>query len=323
MLSDDAKLVITCSCGQKMKVPAEAQGKKYKCVRCGILLDVGECARPAENHAPAQPAAATANPSAHAINSAPPAPRPAGKERIGELLIREGIVTGAQVAEALDVQAREGGKTFENLIKLGHLDKADLHAFLSKQPGIAAINLANYSVDAELVELVPKELALRELVLPIDRLGKLLTVAMACPLDIGTVKEIEDLTGLRVKAMLCKLDDIHRAVEALYRNSVGSEQRTMSLDDLPSLNQGDPGKKTPTTYLSRELVGRFKALAEQGSVREMVEAAQEEPAVTQALLAAVNEGAFGAVEVTSVGMAIALIGVEGVPKVLSEALVQH
>jgi hypothetical protein len=324
-LSEDAKLVITCTCGQKMKVPAAAQGKKYKCVRCGNALLVGEepIQAPAQSSGD-QPGMKSPAP-APAIQAAPPnPPRPAGKERIGELLIKAGIVTGAQVAEALELQSREGGKTFENLIKLGHLDKTALHEFLSRQPGIAAINLANYTIEQELVQLVPKEMALRELVLPIDRLGKLLTVAMACPLDGNTVEEIEALTGLRVKAMLCKLDDIHKAVEALYRHSAGTMQRTISLADLPGLSQAAaPEAKSPSTCLTEELVNRFQAIVETGSARDVVEAAQKEPAVTEALLAAVNQGGFGEVDVESVGMAIALLGVGEVPQVLSRSLAQQ
>lgn len=325
-LSDDAKLVVTCSCGQKMKVPAEARGKKYKCVRCGEVLQVAQDAPMAEAQAPqpAQPEGTAPSPAQSAAKLPPKPAGPPRKERIGEMLINEGIVTGAQVAEALDLQQREGGKTFENLIKLGHLDKDALHGFLSRQPGIAAINLGNYSVDEAIVKLVPKELALRELVLPIDRLGKLLTVAMACPLDTGTVQEIEQLTGLRVKAMLCRLDDIHKAVEALYRDEHGAGMKSISLDDLPGLSKSETGDEgAPTTYLSQALIERFQQLADKGSAREMVEAAQSEPAVSETLLTAVNQGAFGDVNVESVGMAIALIGVESVPKVLSKALAEQ
>jgi len=63
-------------------------------------------------------------------------------QRIGELLINEGLINQEQLAEALEKQKHSGGKTFEILLRLGHLDKDKLHTMLSKQPGVASIDLS-------------------------------------------------------------------------------------------------------------------------------------------------------------------------------------
>lgn len=340
MEDPNARVVITCTCGQKMKVPAEARGKRYKCVKCGAQLTVGEAPGGAAPASPAQVSAA-----------APGARTGAVHERIGQMLIKAGLITGEQLEQALELQRAEGGKTFENLIRLGHLDKDALHEFLSKQPGVATIKLANYKIERDLVDLIPKELALREKILPIDRLGKLLTIAMACPTDIETVEEIQRVTGLKVKAMLCRLDDIEQAVERLYgkgrsaRSEAELFERILASEPEPSgppktaakpvtpvaeSKQPAPQAKTappakeaaPKKELTPAMVRRFISMAEDPntSTRELARAAQEEAPLADVLLRAANSGLYGLTEqVESAAMAVVLMGKEGVAELLKAA----
>ena len=197
-------VIITCpECGQKMKVPSPAKGKTFKCVKCGAPVRTAE-EKPKEE-AP--------------INPVP-------KARMGELLVEQGLITIEQLDEALKHQETHGGKILQILLDLGHLDKDSLHACLSKQPGVASIDLGRFRIDRALLEMIPRELALEHYVLPIDKLGKLLTVAMACPLDTATIAEMERLSGLRVKAVLCKLDDIQKAVDKNYGGGKESSSAT-------------------------------------------------------------------------------------------------
>jgi hypothetical protein len=295
-----------------MKVPADAHGKKFKCVRCGAMLRLD---------VPLEEAAAP--PSG---GEAAAAPAPVRMEPIGQMLIRNGLVTREQLEQALAQQRKKGGKTFENLIELGFLDKAVLHEFLSRQPGVATINLANYRLEAELVNLIPRDLALRELVLPIDRLGKLLTVAMACPLDLDTIRELEKVTGLRVKGMLCKLDDIHAAVEKMYRGRRARGGNVLRLEDLPGMGSAPAGKAETSQQPDaparqaeaprKEMLAHLRELLVSGEPRQFVEEAGKESAVARAILDAVNSGPYSAEEVTSIGVAVALMGREGVAKIL-------
>lgn len=237
-----------------MKVPAGASGKKFRCVKCGTALLVGpENTRPlATSPQPAHDTPPKTTPpggtvsgattNEHATTDDLPLARP---DLVGKLLLEEGLITQAQLSQALAHQRTHGGKkTFEILIELGYLTKEQLHTFLSKQPGVAAIDLARYNLDRQLLNLIPKELAQTQLVLPVDKLGKLLTVAMACPLDHDTISAISEKTGLRVRAMLARLDDIRAAVEKYYREPAPPIS-TMSPPTAPTPPTTAPGPTAP------------------------------------------------------------------------------
>ncbi len=303
MAKDAEHIIVTCRCGQKMKAPAEVKGKTFKCVRCGEAVRVGE----------APPAAAPPKKEKDA-GDAPPT------EPIGQLLIQAGLLTATQLEEALARQRKSGGRTFENLIALGHLTKEALHEFLSRQPGVATIELRRFEIDRKLVEIVPKEIAQENLVLPIDRLGKLLTVAMACPLDRATIEKVEEITGLKVKAVLCRLDDIHAAVKRYYPKSDAIRVQDI-LDATPAKVVG-PKKDwrvaldtlmalpldSDVVTLIREL-----ALSEEPDLRMLAATAATDTSVAAALLRLANSPIYGLSKtIDSVPMAVAVLGKTGV-----------
>ena len=135
------------------------------------------------------------------------------KRRIGELLVDSGLIQKEQLQEGLALQAAKGGKIVETLISLGYLNAEAFVSFLARQPGVASIDLSKYEIPRELIGLIPREMAVKHEIFPIDRLGRLLTVGMVCPLDSATVKDIEERTGLRVKPLLCAPNDIRAAIE--------------------------------------------------------------------------------------------------------------
>lgn len=137
-------------------------------------------------------------------------------KRIGELLVEEGYIDREHLEEALKAQKRQGHKLGETLIDLGYLDIQSFAQFLADQPGIPSIDLSHYRASSELCSLIPREYAITHEVFPIDKMGKLLTVGMACPLDSATIEELEELTGLMVKALLCDARDIRAAIADQY-----------------------------------------------------------------------------------------------------------
>jgi HD-like signal output (HDOD) protein len=207
-------LVVACSCGQKMKVPAEALGKTVTCVKCGERLRISlDTADPSEalppGKRPAEAATAVVPPSPGS-----PAPRPESEAL--RLLRQHGLLSDRAVEEAAVLQLDFPRTQWDLLIDIGHLSPADFHTVMAKQKGIASIDLPNYHIPREVLDIVPADMAARGMFIPVDRLGKLLTLAMACPLDTDVIGDVERHTGLRVKRMLTTVEDIRRMLDACY-----------------------------------------------------------------------------------------------------------
>ncbi len=320
MTDSPSMVVLTCVCGQKMKIPEDALGRTFKCVRCGAHTKSG-----GDNTTPLAPAPQAVEPPVDRLELQPEDTPPA-QEPIGQLLIDGGVITEEQLNDALAKQRTQGGKTFELLIALGHLDKDKLHDFLSRQPGIAAIDLSRCNISPDLVKLVPKKLAVENLVLPIDQLGKLLTVAMACPLDTGTIATLEQATGLRVKGMLCRLEDIHAAVQKYYPDRSRVDLSPSSFDNILGSTEGAKEKVDEKIlvwsgiYVTDE---QRKALLEsivpEESLDLIARRLEREVAFGPFLLRVANSELFGMPgQVDSVPMAVAVLGKDGVVQVLEE-----
>jgi len=138
------------------------------------------------------------------------------RKLIGQLMLDAGLITKEQLDEALSMQQRDGMKVAEALIVLGHIDAEKFVGFLARQPGVASIDLTGYETPKELIELIPREMATKYEVFPIDRMANLLTLGMVCPLDSHAIAALESRTGLRVKPLLCAPDDIRNAIRRYY-----------------------------------------------------------------------------------------------------------
>lgn len=151
--------------------------------------------------------------------------KPEIPKRIGELLIEEGLITEEELQKALDHQKKHGGKTVDILIGQGSIDAETFVKFLSKRPGIASIDLANYEVPRELISLVPKELAIKHEIFPIDKMARVLTLGMVCPLDRASIEHLQEVTGFKIRPILCSGDDIRAAIKQYY----GREERVAAV----------------------------------------------------------------------------------------------
>ena len=139
------------------------------------------------------------------------------RKRVGELLVEEGLVTGLDLARALLHQKEYGGKIIDILVALGATNTVNVVNFLARQPGIPSLRLRNYDVPRRIVSLVPKELAVKHEVFPVDTMGQVLTLGMVCPLDRGAIAELEKVTELNIRPILCSSDDIRAAISHYYR----------------------------------------------------------------------------------------------------------
>lgn len=143
------------------------------------------------------------------------------------MLVSEALVSHEEVDDALEVQKEQGGHLLENLICLGYFDTHDYDQLILRQPDIARFDLKQCEVFEDTVELVPGQLAEKYRVFPIDKLGPLLTLGMAVPVDEEAIDKVAKETGLRVKPVYCFPSDINAAIERHY-NGQADEGTTVA-----------------------------------------------------------------------------------------------
>ena len=149
------------------------------------------------------------------------------KTLIGEMLVENGLVTRAQVEQALAEQRRQTHplRLGEILVELRFLSETDLLPVLARQLGLRAVDLANDPPDPETLRLVPSEFALRHQLVPIRQTDHTLTVAMARPQDLQSQDDLRLLTGCEVDPVLAGASDIRRAIEQLYMTQMLEDAR--------------------------------------------------------------------------------------------------
>ncbi len=122
--------------------------------------------------------------------------------RIGELLLKEKKISPQQLQEALTYQKAHGGRLGFNLVKLGYVSDEDVTALLSKQYGVPAINLTQFDIDPHVIKLIPADTAQKYQILPINRSGATLTIAMTDPTNVFAMDDIKFMTGYNVEPVV-------------------------------------------------------------------------------------------------------------------------
>ena len=136
--------------------------------------------------------------------------------RLGELLVRENLISVQQLRKAQEEQQKSGARIGTALIKTGAIEESKLTDFLSKQYGVPAINLKDFDIDPEIIRLVSKEVAEKHLVIPVNRAGPSLIVAMCDPSNIYAVDDLKFLTGYNIEAVVASEISIRDAIERYY-----------------------------------------------------------------------------------------------------------
>ena len=115
-------------------------------------------------------------------------------ERLGDLLVREKLITREQLDKALQEQKQSGTRVGYNLVKLGFIQETELTKILARQYKMPAVDLTRFEVDPRIAKLVPADLAMKHLVLPLKRDGRTLTVAIADPSNLGVLEDLKFIT---------------------------------------------------------------------------------------------------------------------------------
>jgi type IV pilus assembly protein PilB len=148
--------------------------------------------------------------------------------RLGELLVRENLISLQQLQKAQDEQRKTGGRIGSLLVKQGAIAEHDLTNFLSKQYGVPAISLKDFDVDDEVLKLIPKATAEKHQVVPVNRAGSSLIIAMSDPSNIFAIDDIKFLTGYNVEPVVASEQAIKEAIEKYYAEKGPDLEEVMS-----------------------------------------------------------------------------------------------
>jgi type IV pilus assembly protein PilB len=136
--------------------------------------------------------------------------------QIGELLVRENLLTGEQLELGLKHQRQNGGRLGSILISLGFVQDDDITAVLSKQYGVPSINLAYFEIEPVVIKLIPVETAQKYLIIPLSRVGSTLTIATADPTNVFAMDDITFMTGFHVEPVVASESSIMEALDKYY-----------------------------------------------------------------------------------------------------------
>ncbi len=162
-------------------------------------------------------------------------------KKLGDLLIRENLLTPADLERAKEDQRKRGGRLGEALVRLGLLDEQDLVRVLSKQYGIPSVDLASFEIDPEVVKLVPEDLVQKYRIMPINRVGSTLIVAVEDPANMFAVDDVKFLTGYNVEMVLAAPSAIKETIDRYYDSSATllDVMSNFDLDDLELVQDED------------------------------------------------------------------------------------
>ena len=155
-----------------------------------------------------------------------PAPATAQGDRLGDLLVREGLITKEQLDKALQEQKSNGQRLGYNLVKMGFVQETEITKMLARQYRMPAVDLARFEVDPKIVKLIPADVALKHLVLPLKREGRTLTVAMADPTNLSVIDDLKFITRFDIFPVIAGEYTLRTALDKNY------EQVDAQLDTL-------------------------------------------------------------------------------------------
>jgi type IV pilus assembly protein PilB len=151
-----------------------------------------------------------------------------GHRRLGELLVRENLISLQQLRTAQDEQRRTGVPLGAALAKLGYTSETEITQFLSQQYRVPAVNLDEFEIDADVVKLIPKEVCEKHRIIPLSRAGTQIVVAMADPTNLHAIDDIKFLTGFTVEPVVAGEGAIGQAIERHYAPQGPSYEEVMA-----------------------------------------------------------------------------------------------
>ncbi|ABF40394.1 type II secretion system protein E [Candidatus Koribacter versatilis Ellin345] len=156
-------------------------------------------------------------------------------QRLGDLLVREKVITAEQLEQALREQGSSGTRLGAALVKLGFLSDDDVTNFLSRQYGVPAINLNYFEIDPSVVKLIPYDTAKRYQILPLSRVGASLTIAMVDPTNVFAMDDIKFMTGFNIEPVVASESAILEGIEKAYNTAPEEDLESV----MASMGEGE------------------------------------------------------------------------------------
>ncbi len=140
-------------------------------------------------------------------------------KQLGEILIERGVITRAKLQEALDFQKSNSMLLGQALVHLKYVTEEDIVQALTCQYGFPYLPLSNYEISPDVLSALPVNVCKQYCLIPIDKIGKSLTLAMANPLNVQALEDVELITGCIVQSFVSTASDINAAIKRYYENA--------------------------------------------------------------------------------------------------------
>src|SRR6476659_4210561 len=168
--------------------------------------------------------------------------------KLGEILVRENLISPQHLPEALDYQREHGGRLGLNLVKLGLISDDMITAVLSRQYGIPSVHLDLFHIEPSVISLIPQEVAQKHSVLPLSRVGATLTLAMVDPTNVYALDDVKFMTGLNVEPVVVAEGSVQLAIAKYYGSSREIELASSSIEEVSSQASKDSNGNGAITH---------------------------------------------------------------------------
>jgi len=158
-------------------------------------------------------------------------------DRLGQILIQEGLITREQLTQALAEQKATKHRLGYVLVKLGLIQELEITKVLARQYRMPAVDLSRFEVDAKIIKLIPTDMATKNVVLPLKREGRTLTVAMADPTDLGLLEDLKFITRYDLFPVIAGEYTLRALIEKHYGNEANDQQLQDILRDMEGMGE--------------------------------------------------------------------------------------
>lgn len=145
------------------------------------------------------------------------------RKKIGELLLEQGLINRELLKEALGYQKQYGGFIGDYLVKHGYVSEKDIVLCICRQYGFPYIDISSFTIDKKIINLVPASISEKFCLIPIDKIGSLITIAMVNPLNYEAIQAVKLATGCEVQIFIATISDIKNALETYYGIRISEE----------------------------------------------------------------------------------------------------